>query len=123
MHKIEETQEDGKVTIRVTGALDSEAALLVRERIIAALTGATVAIDLTQAQPVQDSALAVLAELMRAAGNGQLSLRGLGTHQERILGYMGVNSSGCRVQLARHFMTRSTPLATPGHGVLLRPQT
>jgi ABC-type transporter Mla MlaB component len=106
MNRIEQIQEAGKITIRVTGELDSATALLARERIIPALGSGRVDVDLAQAQPVHDSALAILAELMRAAGSAQLSLRGLGAHQERILNYMGVNASDFRTPAPRHAMNR-----------------
>jgi hypothetical protein len=83
--------EKGPFVIEADGTFDVPAA----ERVARALDGATaeleVRIDLSQVREFHDFGVAVLG---RALARRRVSVRGLRTHQIRLLKYLGIDADG-----------------------------
>jgi hypothetical protein len=85
----ERAGEQGPLVIQACGTFDEPAA----ERVVKALDGATpeleVRIDLTQVSDFHDFGVAVLG---RALSRRRVAVRGLRTHQIRLLRYLGIEA-------------------------------
>ena len=79
-------------TVEFDGVFDSDTALRLREWVLKSIRQTCVVVDLTAVQILRDAALQILADTMRTAGPVALTVRGLGQHLRRILGYLGVNA-------------------------------
>lgn len=90
MSAIQQMTDQGQVSFAIRGDFDSGAAQLVRERILTLAGRTRAVVDLSHVMSVQDSALAILAQVIRKIGSSRIAIRGLGDHQRRILRYMGV---------------------------------
>lgn len=87
MAGLEVHHDGGRVTLQLEGTFDGAAALRLRES-LEGLSAEEVVLDFTRVQQFKDLAIAVL---MRGVQGRNLRLRGLGTHQERMFRYFGVN--------------------------------
>lgn len=86
--------DPSSLTVDITGTIDPQAASRLGER-VAHAQESRVVLDFSRAS-VADAALIVLADAIQAA-SGQLSLRGLGRHQVRVLRYLGIDVTGFEV--------------------------
>ncbi len=83
------------VTIEMDGVFDGATALKLRERLDAARhLGKRIVLDFSKVSELRDFGMGVLAHGLaeRAASLPRVSLRGLRTHQLRMLRYLGVDA-------------------------------
>ena len=88
----------GPRTLEVADVLDVRAAQAVSEAVAALSAGESVIVDCRAVRHFEDRALALVASALRA-GAGRVALHGLGEHQWRVLGYLGVGDAQQRVGL------------------------
>jgi hypothetical protein len=86
-----ETRAQGLV-VRFDGVFDMAAAENALKVLAQVPAGSEIYIDLTQVREFHDRGVALLAEGL-ANSSRRVAVRGLGTHQYRMLRYMGVNPS------------------------------
>jgi len=92
-----EVREGGRVVIHADGTFDVPAAERVARELRDA-EGLEVRVDLTQVRDFHDFGVAVLARAL--ASRRQVSVRGLRTHQIRLLRYLGIDAIGEPVHAA-----------------------
>jgi len=80
----------GQRTVEVADVFDVRAARALSEAVALLAAGERVIVDCRGVRHFEDRALPLLAEALRDRA-GQVSLRGLGEHQWRVLGYLGGN--------------------------------
>jgi len=80
-------------TLEVTGVLDVSAARRLGEALASLVAGERLVVDCRGVRRFEDRALAILAVALRESA-GLVELRGLGAHQWRMLGYLGVRGAG-----------------------------
>jgi anti-anti-sigma regulatory factor len=93
----------GKRTLKVSDVLDVRAAQAVSEAVAVLAAGESVIVDCRAVRRFEDRALALLAAALRGSA-GSVALRGLGEHQWRVLGYLGVGTEA------------GTPASSTGEG-------
>jgi len=91
MPDIQQIKETDQVTFRVRGQFDPGTPLQVCDRILGAIGAADIRIDLSLAHAIQDSGLAIMAEVLCGLGAARVSIRGLSPHQRRLLRYLGLD--------------------------------
>ncbi len=79
------------LVIRMAGTFDVPAAQQVARELAAVDASAVVRIDLTHVREFHDFGVAVLARALAARDAG-VDVRGLGRHQRRLLGYLGIDA-------------------------------
>ena len=87
----------GPRTLEVADVLDVRAAQAVSEAVAALSAGESVIVDCRAVRHFEDRALALVASALRA-GAGRVALHGLGEHQWRVLGYLGVGDAQQRAR-------------------------
>jgi anti-anti-sigma regulatory factor len=85
--------EQGPLVIEADGTFDVRAAEQVAQALDGATAGLEVRIDLTQVRDFHDFGVALLA---RALARRRVAVRGLRTHQIRLLRYLGVDADDGR---------------------------
>jgi anti-anti-sigma regulatory factor len=85
-------QEDGRLLLRLRGKFDSDSAWALLRRVSSVQERAFV-LDFTAVDPIEDSSMIVLADLLRRY-RGRVSLNGLRDHHLRLLAYLGVWEDG-----------------------------
>ena len=88
---LQETAGDGGVALEVGRSFAPEDAARIHEVIQRAAPGTTVEIDFRHVRDCQDYALALLARDLVGART-RVAVRGMSQHQQRILGYFGVEN-------------------------------
>jgi hypothetical protein len=78
----------GEVVIRVEGIFDRNAATRLARALCDLPAAASLVLDFTQADDLQDLCVAAMAKEL--AGHPRMALRGLGRHHLRLLRYCGV---------------------------------
>ncbi len=90
---LHERTADGALTLEVGQSFASEDAVRIHELIEHAEPGTPVEIDFRQVRECQDFALALLAKDL-VGGRARVALRGMSKHQQKMLGYFGVDADG-----------------------------
>lgn len=90
---LRESTAGGALTLEVGQSFAPEDAVRIHELIEHAEPGTPVEIDFRHVRECQDFALALLAkDLVR--GRARVAVRGMSQHQQRMLGYFGVDADG-----------------------------
>ncbi len=87
----EPAANENSLNVRVGVAFLLEDALLLDAAVADAAPGTEVEIDFRQVREYQGPALARLAEVLRS-GHARLALRGISSHEVKLLGYLGAPS-------------------------------
>lgn len=91
----EPTVNPRALTVRVSTAFMLEDALQLDAALAGAAPGTEVDIDFRQVREYQGPALARLAEALRS-GRAHLALRGISSHEVKLLGYLGAPTDALR---------------------------
>lgn len=83
--EIHQEERAGHLTLRLTGTLDNQTAILLRHS-LEALSAREVVVDFAHLREFRDSAVGVLAHGMR---DRKVHLRGLAGHHQRMFRYFG----------------------------------
>lgn len=83
---------DGVVTLKLEGTFDGSAAQRLRQSLMTC-DGRPVVIDFSRVRHMVDAAVGVLSRGLSAAS---VELKGLGSHQERVFRYLGVQTGATR---------------------------
>ncbi len=83
--------------IEVSGKFDLDAAERVARAVADADPSSRIVVDLGRVREVQDFGLAVLARVLASDRSRRVFVRGLGRHQLRLLGYLGIEPSRLEV--------------------------
>lgn len=90
---LRESTADGALTLEIGQSFAPEDAVRIHELIEHAEPGTAVDIDFRHVRECHDCALALLAkDLVR--GRARVAVRGMSQHQQRMLGYFGVDADG-----------------------------
>jgi len=92
--------QSGCLVIRMDGAFDIDSVQVIQERVADLPGGAEVYVDLSRVREFHDRAVAMLADVLSAT-RARVSVRGLRTHQYRMLRYLGVTPSSLDPGLSR----------------------
>jgi hypothetical protein len=93
--------QQGSLVIRMDGVFDIDSVQAIRSRIEDLPGDAEVYVDLSRVREFHDRAVALLADVIAAAA-ARISVRGLRTHQYRMLRYLGVMPSALDPGLTRN---------------------
>jgi anti-anti-sigma regulatory factor len=89
----------GEVLIELDGVFDVPAAKRLAGALERASRGEVVRIDLARVASFEDFGLALLAQALRETRAARVALRGLRTHQLRILRYFGLDPARLRARV------------------------
>jgi len=82
----------GEVRVELSGVFDVPSARRLEQAIAQAAPGAPLCVDLSHVREFHDFGIAILAQALKHRGGARVALRGLCRHQERLLGYFGVDA-------------------------------
>lgn len=81
-----------EVRMELADVFDVPAARRVEEAIAQAAPGSRLCLDLSHVREFHDFGIAILAQALKHRGGARVALRGLRRHQEKLLGYFGVDA-------------------------------
>lgn len=91
LHTTDKATANGWTVMLIEGIVDATAARALHEELSRRPSGSVV-LDFSHAALVHDAALDVVADGLRGRGEGTVLIRGLTSHQERLLAYLGLEA-------------------------------
>jgi hypothetical protein len=86
------SRPQNEVRVELADVFDVPTARRVEEAIAHAAPGSHLCVDLSHVREFRDFGIAILAQALKHRGGTRVALRGLRRHQERLLGYFGVDA-------------------------------